>query len=108
MLVATARLRSRSIIGVVALDDDAARFFFRLEREKRARLRFLEKLSERSKTVIRLVETGRTALQRLLHHRAPDLLFRTAFREERLHRFHHEVERFLYLVRFRGRRLRHG
>src|SRR5712692_3226068 len=89
-------LAEQSVRG--ALDDVAARFFVALQLQHAARLRFIEKLGERRKAVIGLVEAGTAALERLLHHRAPDLLLGAAFGDERLDRLHHELQRLLGLV----------
>src|SRR5690554_2722220 len=81
-----------------AAHDVAARLLVRLELEQPARLRLLEQLAERAESVVGLVEPGLAALERLLDHRAPDLLLGAALAHQRLDRLHHQVERLLALV----------
>src|SRR5206468_1272913 len=81
-----------------ALDDVAAWFFIALELQHLARLGFVEQLRERRKAVIGLVEAWVAALERLLHHRAPDLLFGAALGNQRLDGLHHQIQRLVGLV----------
>src|SRR5690348_4866478 len=92
-------------VGLRGADEIAARFFIRLELDQAFALRLFQQVGERAKAVVRLVEARLPALQRLLHHRAPDALVLAALGDERLQRFHDEVEGLLLLVLARGRRL---
>src|SRR6185436_16002097 len=85
------------------LDDEAARLAVRLKLDEALLLRFPEQIGERAEAVIGLVESGITAFERLLHHRAPDLLVRPALGDQRLERAEHDVESFLLLVLGRRR-----
>src|SRR5262245_328615 len=78
--------------------DLAARLLVRLKLDKAFFLGFLEEVGEGTETIVRLVEAGIAALERLLDHRAPDLFFGTALRGESLERAEHLVERLLLLV----------
>src|SRR5215471_3349323 len=82
----------------------AAGLFIRLELDEVSFFRILEKVGERLVAVVGLVEARIAALERLLHHRAPDLFLRAAFGEQRLERAEHEVDRLLALVLARRRR----
>src|SRR3977135_2863359 len=79
-------------------DDVAARFLVRVKLDQALLLRFLQEIGEGAKAVVGLVEAGVAALERLLDHRAPDLLVGAALRDERLERAEHHVEGFLLLV----------
>src|SRR5687767_15127436 len=70
---------------------------FKLQQVPGARL--LEQLVERAEAVVALVEAGIAALQRLLDHRAPDLLLVAALVDQGVDRLEHELEGFLLLVR---------
>src|SRR3954466_4116613 len=59
---------------------------------------FFEEIGEGTEAIVRLVEAGIAALERLLHHRAPDLLLGAALGGERFQRAEHLVEGFLLLV----------
>src|SRR4051812_16669786 len=82
-------------------DEVAAGLFIRIELDEALLLRIFEEVRERLESIVRLVESGFAALERLLHHRAPDLLARAALGDERVQRLDHQVEGFLLLV-FRG------
>src|SRR6185436_18319719 len=79
-------------------DDVAARLFVRLKLDQAFLLGFLEQVGEGAEAVVGLVEARIPALQRLLHHRAPDLLVGAALGDQRLERAEHHVEGFLLLV----------
>src|SRR5690349_3294864 len=84
--------------GLRGADDVAARFFIRLELHQAALPGFLEQIGKGAEAVIRLVEAGLAALERLLDHRPPDALVLAALGDERVQRLDHQVERFLLLV----------
>src|SRR5436309_5276832 len=96
-----AAARSEALGG---LDEVAARFLVRLELDEAPLLRFLEEIGERLEPIVGLIESGLTALERLLDHRAPDLFARAALGDERVQRLEHQVERLLLLVFAGGRR----
>src|SRR5688572_7428340 len=79
-------------------EDIAARLLVRLKPDQSLLARLLEQIRERAVAVVGLVEPWVTALQRLLHHRAPDLLVCAALGDERLERAEQEIERLLLLV----------
>src|SRR5581483_2163539 len=84
-------------------DDVAAGLLVRLEPDEPFLSGFLEEVRERLESVVRFVEAGMAALERLLDHRAPDALVRAALGAERLQGAEHEVEGFLLLVLAGGR-----
>src|SRR5258708_12978554 len=63
-------------------NDVAARLFVRLKFHKPFLFSFLQQIGERLEAVVGLVEAGLAPLQRLLDHRAPDLLALAAFGEQ--------------------------
>src|SRR6267142_1925770 len=81
-------------------DDVAAGLLVRLELDETALLRLLEEIGEGLEAIVGLVEPGFAALERLLDHRAPDLLALAALGDQRLQRLEKEVEGFLLLVAF--------
>src|SRR5512134_4044249 len=95
---------SSSLLG--RTDDVAARLLVRLNPDQTLLARLLEQVGEGAKTVVRLVEARVAALERLLDHRAPDLLFRPALGGERFERGKHLIEGFLLLVVAAARRRR--
>src|SRR5215216_3829454 len=78
--------------------DVAAGFLIRLERQELAILRLFQQVAEGAEAEVALVEPGVAALERLLDHRAPDLLVLVALFGERVERVDHQVERFLLAV----------
>src|SRR6185436_10519211 len=78
--------------------DVAARLLVRLKLDQSLVARLLEQVGERAVAVVGLVEAGVAALERLLDHRAPDLLVGAALGDQRLQRAEQEVERLLLLV----------
>src|SRR5882724_8740823 len=78
-------------------DDVAARLFVGLELDEVFLFRILEEIRESLVAVVGLVEAGVPALARLLHHRAPDLLFRAALGGQGLEGTEHQVDRLLAL-----------
>src|SRR5215469_17438188 len=98
----------RSLVVLRQAHDVAARLLVALERERPAVLTFLEQGIERAEAIVRLVEPGLAALQRLLDHRAPDLLVPAALGDERFERLGREFDRllaprFIALLRWRAR-----
>src|SRR5688572_27109298 len=87
------------------LDDVAARLLVRLKLDQPLLAGLLEQVGKGAESVVGLVEAGVPALERLLHHRAPDPLFRSALRRQGFQGAEHEVERFLLLVLPGRRRL---
>src|SRR5262245_51432429 len=85
--------RSCALLG--RPDDVAARFLVRLELDEVLLFRILEKIGESLVAVVGLVEAGIAAFQRLLDHRAPDLLLGAALRGQRFQGAEHQVERLL-------------
>src|SRR5688500_5491410 len=83
--------------------DVAARLLVRLKPDQPLLARFLEQIRECTVAVVGLVEPGVPALQRLLHHRAPDLFVGAALGDQGLQRAEQQIERLLLLV-VRGRR----
>src|SRR5687767_12932493 len=83
--------------------DVAARLLVRLKLDQPLVARFLEQVGERAEAVVGLVEARVPALERLLHHRAPDLLARAALGHQRFQRAEHQVEGLLLLVLPGGR-----
>src|SRR5690606_681260 len=73
----------------------ATRFLVELELDEVAGLRFLEQAVERAESVVALGEARIATLERLLDHRAPDLLFRAALGEQGLVGVDHQVHRLL-------------
>src|SRR5690242_13868723 len=76
-------------------NDVAARLLVALEREDAAPLGFFEQSVERTKPVVRLGEAGPPALECLLHHRAPDLLFRATLGDQGFDRAGDEIDRLV-------------
>src|ERR1700756_372731 len=85
-------------VGLRGADEVAARFLIRLELDQAAALGFLEQVGKGAEAVVRLVEAGFAALERLLNHRAPDLLAFAALGDERVQRLDDQIERLLLLV----------
>src|SRR3954468_21417600 len=79
-------------------EDVAARLFVRLKLDQPLLTGFFQQIGECAIAVVRLVEAGIAALERLLHHRAPDLLVGAALGDQRLERAEEEVVGFLLLV----------
>src|SRR5262245_34189998 len=86
-------------------DDVAAGLRVEFEVDQLAVARLLEQVTEGLEAVVALVEPRFAPLQRLLDHRAPDLLLRVALGEEVLGRLHHELDALLAAVVGPGRRL---
>src|SRR5258706_4744064 len=84
-------------------DDVAARLLIEIELDQPFGAGVLEQVGKAAVAVVGLVEAGLPALERLLDHRAPDLLARAALRAQRLQGLGHEVESFLLLLAARGR-----
>src|SRR5205085_562726 len=78
-------------------DKVAARLFIRQELDQAFAFGFLEQIGEGAKAVVGLVETGLSALQGLLDHRAPDAFVLAALGNERVQRLDDQVESFLLL-----------
>src|SRR5919198_2977645 len=89
---------SCAAVGLCRADEVAARFFIRLELHQGALLRFLEEIGEGAEAVVGLVEAGLSALEGLLHHRAPNALTFAALGDQRVERLHDQVEGLLLLV----------
>src|SRR5688572_30134167 len=89
---------SRSALLGGRLDHVAAGFLVGFELDEALLLGFLEEIGEGTEAIVRLVEPRVPALERLLHHRAPDALVRVALRHQRLERPEHQIEGFLLLV----------
>src|SRR3954463_10005559 len=66
-----------------------------LELDEAFLFRVLEKVRKGLVAIVGLVEAWITALESLLHHRAPDLLVGAALGDEGLQRAEHHVERLL-------------
>src|SRR5436190_17093808 len=81
-------------------DDVAARLLVGLELDETAFFRLLEEVGEGLEAIVGLVEAGLAALERLLDHRAPDLLALAALADECLQRLEKEIEGLLLLVAF--------
>src|SRR5262245_50125089 len=89
---------ANSSAGLGRADDVAARLFVRLKPDQSPLARFLEQVGKRPVAVVGLVEARIAALQRLLDHRAPDLLVRAALGDQCLQRAEEDIESFLLLV----------
>src|SRR5687767_10075325 len=92
-----AAARSSALLGGGA-DEVAAGFLVGLKRDELLALGFLEQVGKGAEAVVGLVEPGLAALERLLDHRAPDLLALAALGDERVKRLDHQVEGLLLLV----------
>src|SRR5262245_26398074 len=79
-------------------DDVAARLLVGFKPDQAFLAGLFQQVGERAKAVVALVEARVAALERLLDHRAPDLLLGTALGGQRLERGQHQVERLLLLV----------
>src|SRR5262245_7420166 len=93
--------RTRSAASSCGADEVTTRLLVRLELDQAFLARFLEQVGERAKAVVALVEARVPALERLLDHRAPDLLLGPALGGQGLERGQHQVERLLLLVAVR-------
>src|SRR5258706_7030374 len=91
-------LAARSSARLGGLDDVAPGLLVRVERDEALFLGFLEEVGEGTETIVRLVESRIAALERLLDHRAPDLLLGAALGGQRLERAEHLIKSFLLLV----------
>src|SRR3954447_20145087 len=91
------RARSRAARSGRA-KDVAARLFVRLKLDQPLVTGFLQQIGERAIAVVSFVEAGIAPLERLLHHRAPDLLVGAALGDQRLERAEEEVIGLLLLV----------
>src|SRR5688572_12536508 len=89
---------ARRASGLGRPDHVAAGFLVGFELDETLLLGFLEEVGEPMKAIVRLVEARIPALQRLLHHRAPDALVGVALRHQRLERAEHQVKGLLLLV----------
>src|SRR5882724_6465037 len=58
--------------------DEAARFLVAFQRQQLALFRLFQQRAKGAEAVVGLVEAWLAALQRLLDHRAPDVVFRAA------------------------------
>src|SRR5919201_547591 len=85
-------------VGLRGADEVAARLLIRVELHQPFRGCLLQQIRERAEAVVRLVEAGLPALERLLDHRAPHALVLAALGDERVEGLEHELERFLLLV----------
>src|SRR4051794_24020748 len=92
-------------VGLCRADEVAARFLIRFELDQAALLGFFQQVGEGAETIVRLVEAGLPAFERLLDHRAPDALALAALGDERIQRLDDDIERLLLLVLAGGRRL---
>src|SRR5688572_12126835 len=81
----------------------AARLLVRLKLDQPLLSGLLEQIGKRSESVVGLVEAGIPALERLLDHRAPDLLVRAALGQQRLQGAEQQIESLLLLVLPAGR-----
>src|SRR5688572_6491455 len=93
--VGARRDRRTTLVALGAADHVATGFLIRLERQELARLRLFQQFAEGTEAVVALVEARVTALERLLDHRAPDLLVLVALLGQRVDRVEQQVERFL-------------
>src|SRR5690348_2360410 len=84
MPLSAAAARSAAVGLNRGTDEVAARLFIRRELDQAFRFRLLEKIREGAKPIVGLVEAGLSALQRLLHHRAPDALVLAALGHQRV------------------------
>src|SRR3989337_1348739 len=91
-----AAARNASLLG--GPDHVAAGLLVGLELDEALLLGFLEELGEPMESIVRLVEAGVAALERLLHHRAPDALVGITLGPQGLGRAQHQVEGLLLLV----------
>src|SRR5918999_4252498 len=91
-----ARPREERPLG--RLDDVAARLLVRLKLDQPLLARLLQEIGKGAESVVGLVEAGVPALERLLHHRAPDAFFGPALRSQGFQGAEHEIERLLLLV----------
>src|SRR5260221_12125219 len=89
---------ARSSARLGGLDDVAPGLLVGVERDEALFLGFLEEVGEGTETIVRLVESRVAALERLLDHRAPDLLLGAALGGQRFERAEHQVEALLLLV----------
>src|SRR5688572_16991377 len=112
LFAARARSAESGLPLLGRLDHVAAGFLVGFELDETLLFGFLEEIGEGTEAIVRLVEARVSALQRLLHHRAPDALVGVALGHERLERAEHQVEGLLLLVTValvaagaRGRRL---
>src|SRR3989337_714151 len=92
-----AAARSCALLGGGA-DEVAAGLLVGLKRDQLLALGFLEEIGKGAEAVVGLVEAGLAALERLLDHRAPDLLALAALGDERVQRLDHQVEGLLLFV----------
>src|SRR5262249_3693405 len=81
-------------------NDIAARLVVSLELENAANARFLEQSVERAKAIIGFIKPRLLPLQRLLDHRAPNLVLVAALGDQRLDRFGDQIDRVLLLFLF--------
>src|SRR5688572_15937220 len=79
-------------------DDVAAGLAVLLELDEALLLGLLEEIGERAEAIVRFIEAGVAPLERLLDHRAPDLLVGAALGGERLERAEHQLVGLLLLV----------
>src|SRR5688572_31209215 len=99
----SAAARSCALLGGGA-DKVAAGLLVWLKLDQVLALGLLEQVGKGAEAVVGLVEAGLAALERLLDHRAPDLLALAALGDERVQRLDHQVEGLLLLVAlFAGR-----
>src|SRR5687768_5312000 len=82
--------RSSALLG--RPEDVAARFLVRLKPDQPLLAGLLQQIGKGAEAVVGLVEARVPALERLLHHRAPDLLVGAALGHQRLQRAEHQVE----------------
>src|SRR4030095_12522581 len=73
----------------------SARLLIALELQVSAALGFFEHSVERAEAIVRLIEAGLAAFERLLDHRAPDFLLVATLPGERLDGLDDQVERLL-------------
>src|SRR2546423_8412930 len=86
-------------------DEVTAGLLVGLELDETAFLRLLEEIGEGLEPIVGLVEPGLAALERLLDHRAPDLLALAALGDERVQGLEKKIERLLLLILARRRAL---
>src|SRR3954468_9353756 len=101
--------RAASSCGAVGLswpDEIAAGLLVRLELDEAFLLGIFQEVGKGAEPVVRLVEAGFAPLERLLDHRAPDVLAGAALSDERVEAVEQDMDLFLLfvLVRPRGRR----
>src|SRR5436190_15943649 len=92
-----ARADSRSA-ALGRSNEVAARLLVGLELDETAFFRLLEEVGEGLEPIVGLIETGPPALERLLDHRAPDVLALAALGDQRLQRLEKKIEGLLLLV----------